>query len=35
MMEAGETPQPAPVTELEEGEAAEDSAEEGEHMDVT
>jgi hypothetical protein len=35
MMEAGETPQPAPVSELEEGEAAEDSAEEGEHMDVT
>ncbi|KAG9657143.1 hypothetical protein KCU98_g4801, partial [Aureobasidium melanogenum] len=35
MMEAGETPQPAPVSELEEGEAAEDSVEEGEHMDVT
>lgn len=35
MAEAAETPQPAPVSELEEGEAAEDSVEEGEHMDVT
>ncbi|GAB7347596.1 hypothetical protein MBLNU459_g4475t1 [Dothideomycetes sp. NU459] len=29
------TPKTAPISELEEGEAAEDSAEEGEHMDVT
>ena len=35
MAEAGETPQAVPVSELEEGEAAEDSVEEGEHMDVT
>lgn len=35
MGEAVATPQTAPVSDLEEGEAAEDSLEDGEHMDVT
>lgn len=34
-VEAGETPQTGHVSEAEEGEAAEDSLEDGEHMDMT